>query len=400
MRSEILKQAETFIDDYSTNKLIDGLNPSDEYISGVRSFAMMIDQQKKSLMIKSRNVDNSVSVVKNSFRILSEPVKIDAWFPDNVKYPYDGYGRLARAIHDNTILDKDSNVRVFFGHPANHKKRFSNDINVFFTMFEADKIPDLWAKNINDYADYVIVPSQFCKETFIKCGVIKPIEILNLFVDSSKIYNREPKPFIFAHQNSFVEGAQKGYDLVMRAFLNVFHKIPDNEVMLLLKGRNHRWANDSYYLNMAKQEKKIRVILEDMDEETLEEEFWSKVDCFVYPSRGEGFGLPPLEAMSRGIPTILTNAHSHTEFSKFGLPVGVKGKTKAYYVGRVWDYGIGDWVEPDIKDIELWMWKIFNNYKEYKNKALENATIIQEQFGLENFLVKLKTILERINGRY
>lgn len=398
MRSEILKQAEEFIDDYSMNKIIEGADPSGEYISGIRSFAMMLDQKRNSF-IKSKDVDTRAVVIKNSFQLLENKVKINAWFPDQIKYPYDGYGRLSRAIHDNSILDKDSRIRVFFGHPADHKKRFSNDINVFFTMFEADKIPTSWVENINLYADHVIVPSQFCKETFINSGVTKPIDVLNLFVDSAMIYNKEPRPFIFAHQNSFVEGAQKGYDLVMRAFLNVFHKIPDNEVMLLLKGRNHRWANDNYYLDLAKQEKKIKVILEDMNEETLEEEFWKKIDCFVYPSRGEGFGLPPLEAMSRGIPTILTNAHSHTEFVKFGLPVGVKGKTKAYYVGRVWDYGIGDWVEPDIKDIEVWMWKVFNSYSDYKKRAVEFASTIQKEFSLESFLNKLKDILERINGR-
>lgn len=397
MRSEILKQAEEFIDEYSINKVVDGLNPSDEFISGVRSFAVKLDQQRN--VIKDRVIDNRLVVASKKFEILKEKVKINAWFPDQIKYPYDGYGRLSRAIHDNSILDKDSNVRVFFGHPAEHKKRFANDINVFFTMFEADKIPATWVENINKFADYVIVPSKFCEEVFINSGVTKQIYILNLFVDSSKIYNKEPKPFIFAHQNSFVEGAQKGYDLVMRAFLNVFHKVPDNEVMLLLKGRSHRWANDNYYLDLAKQEKKIKTILEDMDEETLEEEFWKKVDCFVYPSRGEGFGLPPLEAMSRGIPTILTDAHSHMEFSKYGLPVSVKGKTKAYYVGRIWDYGIGDWVEPEIKDIESWMWKVFNDYSKYKTTALENASIIQTEFSLESFLLKLKDILERINGR-
>lgn len=401
MPNEILKQAETFIDDYSINQYVDGLVPNDQYIHGIRSFALDLDKKQEitNLEVKPKK---SIKVIKNSFQILSNKIKIDAWFPDQVQYPYDGYGRLSRAIHDNAILNKNSNVRVFFGHPANHEKRSNKDINVFFTMFEADKIPDTWIENINKYADFVIVPSQFCINTFAKSGVTKPMIVLNLFVDSANIYKKETKPFIFAHQNSFVEGAQKGYDLVMRAFLNVFHKIPESEVMLLLKGRSYRWANDTYYLDMAKDEKKIKVILEDMNEKTLEEEFWKKVDCFVYPSRGEGFGLPPIEAMSRGIPTILTNAHSHTEFVKYGgLPVGVKGKTKAYYVGRIWDYGIGQWVEPDIKDIESWMWEVFNNQEKYKKQAIENASIIQEVFGMEQFLNKLKGILEGINnGRY
>ena len=400
MQNEIIKQAEEFIDDYSINKIVEGQEPSDEYISGVRLFALNLSQTNKKETIKDKPI-KSIKIVKNSFKLLENKVKIDAWFPDQVQYPYDGYGRLSRAIHDNAILNKDSNLRVFFGHPADHKKRNDKDINVFFTMFEADKIPDNWVENINLFADYVIVPSQFCLNVFAKSGVTKPMIKLNLFIDGQEIYDKQTKPFIFAHQNSFVEGAQKGYDLVMRAFLNVFHNVPESQVMLLLKGRSYRWANDTYYLNMAKDEKKIKVILEDMDEKTMEEEFWKKIDCFVYPSRGEGFGLPPLEAMSRGIPTILTNAHSHTEFSRFGLPVGIKGTTKAYYVGRIWDYGIGQWVEPDIKDVESWMWEVFNNQEKYKIQARENAKIVQELFNMEVFLNKLKGILEGIkNGQY
>jgi len=35
---------------------------------------------------------------------------------------------------------------------------------------------------------------------------------------------------------------------------------------------------------------------------------YSKAECFVYPSLYEGFGLPPLEAMSNGCPVIAANA--------------------------------------------------------------------------------------------
>jgi glycosyltransferase involved in cell wall biosynthesis len=35
--------------------------------------------------------------------------------------------------------------------------------------------------------------------------------------------------------------------------------------------------------------------------------------CFVFPSRHEGFGLPTLEAMASGCPTLLASSSSHTE---------------------------------------------------------------------------------------
>jgi len=64
---------------------------------------------------------------------------------------------------------------------------------------------------------------------------------------------------------------------------------------------------------------------------------------FVFPSRGEGFGLPPLEAMSVGTPIVYTNIPSHNEFT-VGIPVEADYQEISEYVPSlnirwtVWDY--------------------------------------------------------------
>jgi glycosyltransferase involved in cell wall biosynthesis len=53
-------------------------------------------------------------------------------------------------------------------------------------------------------------------------------------------------------------------------------------------------------------------------ERVLESELpnlYSHAECFVYPSRYEGFGLPPLEAMSCGCPVIVSDADALVEVS-------------------------------------------------------------------------------------
>lgn len=52
------------------------------------------------------------------------------------------------------------------------------------------------------------------------------------------------------------------------------------------------------------------------DEELLQ--FYRAAELFVYPSKAEGFGIPPLEAAAMRIPVLCANASSMEEFSFFG----------------------------------------------------------------------------------
>jgi glycosyltransferase involved in cell wall biosynthesis len=45
---------------------------------------------------------------------------------------------------------------------------------------------------------------------------------------------------------------------------------------------------------------------------------YQATELFVYPSKGEGFGIPPLEAGALGVPTICSNTTAMEDFSFFG----------------------------------------------------------------------------------
>lgn len=55
------------------------------------------------------------------------------------------------------------------------------------------------------------------------------------------------------------------------------------------------------------------IILLSFIDETLRNALYLRANCFVYPSLFEGFGLPPLEAMSFGTPVIASNTASIPE---------------------------------------------------------------------------------------
>ncbi len=324
--------------------------------------------------------------------VISPRKKVKFNMPIKIAYPYDGYGRLAEIFSSRLEFNERSRTRVIIGRPNEFERRFEKELIIFFTMFEADRIPDKWVEYCNQ-ADALIVPSQWCRKIFKGSGVKTPIYVVNLGTDDFETFDPpldEDHPFRFLHYNSFVEGDQKGWELVLRCFINLFRNRQDVE--LVLKGRKHRWANDTrdlpYYHN-------IKYIIEDLPRNQLTELF-RETHCFVYPSRGEGFGLPPIEMMAHGVPTILTKAHSMTEFSRYGIEIGTTGYCRSYYVGRVWDSGIGRWVKPDVKELEKKMWEVFKNYSYYKKQALKNQKYIKKYFSVETMLENFIKTVEKI----
>ncbi len=317
-------------------------------------------------------------------KALTEKVKANFNLPIQLKCPIDGYGRLARMLRDNIEFDENSKKVVHLGLPS-WVGKFSDGMNVIFTMFEADQLPPKWPADINAYYDCVITPSTWCKRVFTESGVTVPIHVVPLAVDNFDIYRPKDRPFTFGHQNSFILGAQKGWDLVIEAFEQEF--TPKDNVRLLLKMRSiHKYACDAKWMKRAAKNKRIEIIDKDFSDKQMHEDFYGRLNCFVYPSRGEGFGLPPVEAMAHGIPTIMTDAHSMHDFANLGVGIGTTGYCDSYYYGRIEDSVAGKWVEPDFNALRVSMRSIYDDYKQAKAKAVKNAAKIEELYSPEVFI--------------
>ncbi len=107
---------------------------------------------------------------------------------------------------------------------------------------------------------------------------------------------------------------RKGVDALIEAFAEVRHDHPD--LLLALVGRCHWWP---YYRAVAERcgvAEHIRRVA-GSDRETLRH-LLDGASCFAFPSRAEGFGLPPLEAMARGRPVVCTICEGVNEYAQPG----------------------------------------------------------------------------------
>lgn len=216
-----------------------------------------------------------------------------------------------------------------------------------YTMLETTGIPSDWVSACNRM-DEVWVPSHFNEETFRNSGVKVPIRVMPLGIDPA-YYNPEiisyKKNKKYTFLSVFEWGERKAPELLLKAYSRAFSAADD--VVLICKINNQDQSihveQEIRKLNLPADGPEIlflhNMVLEDYEMPAL----YRSCDCFVTATRGEGWGMPILEAMACGLPVIATDWSAQRDFLKeaYGYPVEVEGLIDAkakcrYYEGFQW----------------------------------------------------------------
>lgn len=292
----------------------------------------------------------------------------------------DGYGIASELIIRE--LDKigvkvmryydGQSVSILFHNPYGIT-RMESPYRIIFTMFESTKIPDDWIPYLES-ASEVWVPSKWCSAVFAKAGI--KAKVIPLGYDDQvfkykerEVKNKYHKNFTFLHFNAF--NVRKGFLEVFKAFTQEFQK--DEPVRLLLKTT----LNQAPLPITKSQYPNIDIIFGKNSEKQLLDIMYDS-DCFVFPSRGEGFGMTPLECMATGMSAIVPNAHGISEYfnREYMYEVKVKEECPALY-SRYKGIDVGKMVVCDVDDLRKKMRWAYEHQEENLKMGLKASEYVK-----------------------
>jgi len=296
--------------------------------------------------------------------------------------------------------------------------------NMYFTMMETRRLHKDYVERCN-CAHEIIVPSNWCKQLFLESGVKKPIEVVPLGVDLN-IYrpNVEPiafsknlKPFIFL--SVFGWSLRKGYDVMLKAYLEEFTS--DDPVTLLISSRYFGSTHESkkqvirndiakISATVANPKKPQVVLFGDVLSDEMMPKLFSAADCYVLISRGEGFGLPYIEAGACNLPVIASRYSGQTDFltDENSWLVDVDGFRSAETTLAWISYFYEDaefpiFGQPAVEQTRYFMRRAFENKEEREEKANKLHQRVISEYGWPSCVSKmhdkLKSTYENMSQR-
>lgn len=263
-----------------------------------------------------------------------------------------------------------------------------SEIRIANTMCESDHVAPEWAEKLNGL-NHILVPNEFNKKAFLNSGVTAPITIIPHGTDTEKFpyYDRPTSDvFVFGLVGYLDQHDRKGAFDAIRAFASEFR--PEEPVRLILHSTDKSFG---YYRNFT--DERILTITRPYSFEELNS-LYQSFDCFVFPSKAEGVGQPPREAMATGLPVILTkwSGLEDVALKEISYPL-TNFKLEPRYNFIEQD---GNWAVPSIEELMKTMRYVYEHQKEAKLKGKKAAEWIRKNQSWEVAAQKMKEFLEHV----
>lgn len=318
------------------------------------------------------------------------------FFPPNRMNPYTGYGRneygLMRGLAQIGInLSPLADVALTMGNPKNvEHPALRGKKRVLYTMSESTKVSGLWVDQINRKVDLVLVPCPMLVGIYQSSGIEVPVVDVGHGVDLSvpelpeHACERSNGDFWFLTYS--LGDLRKGAEKAVIALLSEFADEPHVKIAVKTPPKN-TWLAGA-------EGDRVKVFAEEMDERR-----WFDVlqqhHCFVFPSRGEGWGMPPREATLAGLPTIATEWLGMWDVSEWGVPLRIQGLSPSNYAD--WQANAHDsyWADPDMNHLRQQMREVYTHYLRYRSKAIAGREYLLNTYSYKRVAIRIAGAIHR-----
>jgi len=250
---------------------------------------------------------------------------------------------------------------------------------VIIQPYEFGTLPQEWVHVFSEQVDEMWVPSNYVKQIYIDSGIpedrvfVVPNgfdpAVFNYKISPFKIKTKKKFKFLFVGGTIY----RKGIDILLKSYFSTFKKSDD--VCLVIKDM----GTDTFYKGQTIKEKlmeytnqkdspEVEYITNLLNEKQLSG-LYRACDVLVHPYRGEGFGLPILEAMACSLPVIVTKGGASDDFCNDDNSIKIESVKTYLQTNKIGDDETVDipWLlEPDLEMLSQKMLFAFQNQNEIK----------------------------------
>jgi glycosyltransferase involved in cell wall biosynthesis len=261
--------------------------------------------------------------------------------------------------------------------------------------WEYGALPRSWIDGLRaGGADEVWTPTEYCRTMFLEAGIpSERVVVVPNGIDPARFSPDLPlEPYPLETRAAFrflyIGGVlpRKGVDVLLAAYRRAFSR--DDDVVLVLK----LFGTRTFY-QLDDGGASIRSFADDpaapellvIDDELTDEDvvrLYRSCDALAFPYRGEGFGLPMLEALACGLPVIATAGGAADAF--LDDDVAYRIPARRVPVGGVMRgeqlAGAGWWLEPDVDALAATLRHVVANRDEARAKARRGSDRVRRDW--------------------